>query len=265
MVKLAGIVVLLLLPGTASAASPLRPPSLGEREAILRWADRHPGVAGDAGAVNRICVHRARPRHAVVRFARFRDGRAAVLLRRRGGRWRRSDGGAVLRDLRRRSCALLPTPGAPPLNRASTLAAGAFGPLELGMTFGGAQWATRTRLLRDDLFNLPCQTFRTRRLNTGFFGLTTNGVIRQLDISSVGLATAEGLRVGEPEARVTATYGPPFQRRPAPYLHGGEELVYRTTVDPAAPRLRVVTVFEGRVHDVAVGFTPEVDFDEGCA
>ena len=40
--SLAIVLVLLVLPGAASAASPLRPPSLGERGAILRWADRHP-------------------------------------------------------------------------------------------------------------------------------------------------------------------------------------------------------------------------------
>ena len=121
------------------------------------------------------------------------------------------------------------------MNAAGRLAVDRFGPLELGMTFGGAQWATRTRLDRHDLFNPPCQTFGTRPLNTAFFGLTTNGVIRRLVITGAPLATAEGLRIGDTEAQAIAIYGAPDRRQPAPFIHGGEDLIYRTTVD-AGPR-----------------------------
>ena len=263
MVRLAGIVLLLAFPPVAAAATPLRPPTLAERASVLGWADRH---AGSASAVNRICVHRARPRQAVVRFAHLSRGRETVLLRRRGTGWRRSSGGRVREDLLRRSCDLRPTPGAPPVNRGSVLAVDRFGPLELGMTFGGAQWATRTRLLRHDLFNPPCQTFGTRRLNTAFFGLTTDGVVRRLAITGPGLATAEGLRIGDPEAQATAVYGPPHRRQPAPFIPGGEDLIYRTTVDAGPPRRRVITTDQDDlVVDVTVGFRPEVDYDEGCA
>ena len=259
MMTLAAIILLLALPGVAEAASPLRPPTLNERDAILRWADRH-----ETSGVNRICVHRAQPRHAVVRLAHVTRGRRTVLLRRREGRWRRSDGGGVRRELLQRSCALQPTPSAPPVNAASTLAVDGFGPLELGMTFGGAQWATRTRLDRHDLFNPPCQTFGTRGLNTAFFGLTTNGVIRRLVITGAPLATAEGLRIGDTEAQVLAIYGPPDRRQPAPFIPGGEDLIYGTTV--SSPRRRVVmTDQRNLVVEVSVGFRPEVDFDEGCA
>jgi hypothetical protein len=267
MVRLAGTVALLLaVPGAASAASPLRPPSLNERTTILRWADRHPGVAGSSSAVNRICVHRARPRQAAVHFAHVSRGRTTVLLRRHAPGWRRSRGGQVRGDLLRRSCTLRPTPTAPPVNAASRLTVDRFGPLELGMTFGGAQWATRTRLDRHDLFNPPCHTFGTRGLNTAFFGLTTNGVVRRLVITGAPLATAEGLRIGDTEAQAIAIYGAPDRRQPAPFIPGGEDLIYRTTVDAGPPRRRVVmTDQDDLVVEVSVGFRPEVDFDEGCA
>ena len=108
MKTLAAIILLLALPGVAEAASPLRPPSLNERNAILRWADRH-----ETSGVNRICVHRARPRYAVVRLAHVTRARRTVLLRRRDGRWRRSDGGGVRRELLTRSCCLLYTSPSP--------------------------------------------------------------------------------------------------------------------------------------------------------
>lgn len=254
------------MPVAAEAASPLRPPSLTERTTILRWADRHPQVAGRGSAVNRICVHRRRPWQAAVHFADVDRGRETVLLRRRNPGWRRSSGGKVRRDLLRRSCRLRPTPGAPPVNAASRLTVDGFGPLELGMTFGGAQWATRTRLDRHDLFNPPCQTFGTRGLNTAFFGLTTNGVIRRLVITGAPLATAEGLMIGDTEARAIAIYGRPDRRQPAPFIPGGEDLIYRTTLDAGPPRRRVVmTDQDDVVVEVSVGFRPEVDFDEGCA
>ncbi len=258
--------MLLALPAAAEAASPLRPPSETQRTSILRWADRHADVAGSRSAVNRICVHRERPWQAAVHFADVRRGRATVLLRRRGPGWRRSTGGQVRRDLLQRSCPLEPTPTAPPVNAASRLAVDRFGPLELGMTFGGAQWATRTRLDRHDLFNPPCQTFGTRGLNTAFFGLTTNGVVRRLVITGEPLATAEGLRIGDTEAQAIAIYGRPDRRQPAPFIPGGEDLIYRTTVDAGPPRRRVVmTDQDDLVVEVSVGFRPEVDFDEGCA
>ena len=154
--NMTGIAVLLALPATAEAASPLRPPSDAQRASILSWADRHLG---------RLNVDR-------------------------------------------------------------------FGALELGTMFGGAQWATRTRLDRHDLFNPPCQTFGTRGLNTAFSGLTANGVIRRLVSTGEPLATAQGLRIGDN--------------------------------DP--PRRRVImTDQDDLVVEVSVGFRPEVDFDEGCA
>jgi hypothetical protein len=266
-VRLAGIVVVLLaLPGAASAASPLRPPSAQERDTILRWADRHPHVAGTASAVNRICVHRERSAQAAVHFADLARGRETVLLRRRKPGWRRSSGGQVRRDLVRRSCPLRPTPTASPVNGASRLAVDRFGPVALGMTFGGAQWATRTRLDRHDLFNPPCQTFGTRGLDTAFFGLTTNGVVRRLVITGVPLATAEGLVVGDTEAQAIAIYGLPDRRQRAPFIPGGEDLIYRTTIDSGPAQRRVImTDQDNLVVEVSVGFRPEVDFDEGCA
>lgn len=253
--------------GDVAHASPLRPPSVGERASVFGWVDRHPGVAGASSAVNRICVHRVRSRYVVVRFADVVRGGQAVLLRRRGGRWRRSTGGPVRRDLLRRSCALRPTRTAPPVDAAAVLAVDRFGPLALGMTYGGAQWATRTRLVRHDMFNPPCNTFGVRGL-ASLWGLTTNNIVRRLVITAhgPGLATAEGLRIGDNERRVIETYGTPDRRGPAPYIQGGEQLTYRTTIDPAAPRRRVITTdADDRVVEVSVGFTPEVGYDEGCA
>lgn len=85
-------------------------------------------------------------------------------------------------------------------------------------------------------------------------------------ISGRRLATAEGLRVGDGEARVIAIYGRPDRRAPDPFIRDGEELTYRTTARPGAPRRRFVTIDGAdRVVEVTVGFTPEVNFDEGCA
>jgi hypothetical protein len=43
-------------------------------------------------------------------------------------------------------------------------------------------------------------------------------------ISGRRLATAEGLRVGDGEARVIAIYGRPDRRAPDPFIRDGEEL-----------------------------------------
>jgi hypothetical protein len=117
------------------------------------------------------------------------------------------------------------------------------------------------------MFNPPCNTFGVRGL-ASLWGLTTNSVVRRLVITAHGpaLATAERLSIGDSEARVIETYGTPDERTPAPYLPDGEQLTYDTTIDPAAPRRRVITTdADDRVVEVSVGFTPEVGYDEGCA
>jgi hypothetical protein len=270
---LLAILVLAALPATASAASPLRPPTKWERTSILRWFDGH---GRDSAAVNRICVHERRTRYAVARTADLQTGWEGTVLRRHGRRWRfvtggtNWGGGPVLKALLRRSCALRPVKGAPALTPAGVLRVNRFGRLRLGMTQGAAQWATRSDLAIEKPFNPPCNTFGVRGMRN-LWGLTTNDIVRRISINRVPLVnprlrTAEGLRIDDPEQRVLHIYGPPDRREPYLYDPDGEVFTYVTTVHGHPARRRVViTDGRNRVQEVTVGFTPEAGFIEGCA
>jgi hypothetical protein len=270
---LLAILALAALPATASAASPLRPPTNWERTSILRWVGNH---QGDAAAVNKICVHRKRSRYAVARTADVRTGWEGTVLRRHGRRWRFVtggtgwDGGPVLQALLRRSCALRRVKSAPALEPTQVLSDRGFGPLRIGMTQGGAQWSTRTKLLISKPFNPPCNTFTVRGMRT-LWGLTTNDVVRRLSISAFPmggprLQTAAGLQIGDRERRVLDVYGRPHDRRPYIYDPNGEVFTYVTTRPSGRPQRRIiVTNGRNRVQEVSVGFRPEVAYVEGCA
>jgi hypothetical protein len=262
-------VVLWAMAAAGAQAATLRPPTDREETGIVARLEAR---GHDLDELDRICVHRARSRYAVARFQDVRAGFEGVVLRRREGRWRyvtggsNWNGGPVLRALLRRTCNVRPDASAEALGAGTVLGSdGSFGPLRLGMTEGGAQRATRSVLLFDS-FNPPCGTFMPRRLQS-FTALTTNGVVRRHAITTFGegsprLATAEGLRIGDPEARVTAVYGEPSERDPAPYDPQGEQLTY----DLAASLKRIVlTSGEGEVVEVRVGLEPEVGYIEGCA
>jgi hypothetical protein len=265
------VLALMILSATAgsAAAATLRPPTEREERGIVARLEAR---GHDLDKLDRICVHRAHSRYAVARFQDVEAGFEGVVLRRREERWRYVTGGSnwsggpVLRALLRRDCKVRPDASAEALGAGTVLGAdGSFGPVRLGMTEGGAQRATRSVLVFDS-FNPPCGTFMPRRLQS-FSALTTNGIVRRYSITTFGegsprLATAEGLRIGDPAARVTEVYGPPTERDPAPYDPQGEQLTY----DLAPPLKRVVlTSGEGEVVEVRVGLEPEVGFIEGCA
>jgi hypothetical protein len=87
-------------------------------------------------------------------------------------------------------------------------------------------------------------------------------VVVRIDIDSVGIRTAEGAQVGDPELRVLELYRGRIASLPHKYIAGGHNLVVRQQ----NLANRIVFETDGRkVLRYRVGRPPGVDFVEGCA
>ncbi|MDF1506014.1 hypothetical protein PYV61_23880, partial [Roseisolibacter sp. H3M3-2] len=89
------------------------------------------------------------------------------------------------------------------------------------------------------------------------------GAVARIDVDSPTVATAAGVRVGDPEARVVEAYGARAAVTPHKYVDG-----HYVTVTPAAPAdsaYRLVFETErGRVTRYRAGRRPAVEYVEGC-
>jgi hypothetical protein len=91
--------------------------------------------------------------------------------------------------------------------------------------------------------------------------LTSDTVVR-FDIRDSSIATAEGARVGDAEARVRSLYGARVSVQPHKYVEGGHYIVVS---DPAHPNDRIVFETDGKVvTQFRAGRMPEVMNVEGC-
>jgi hypothetical protein len=91
--------------------------------------------------------------------------------------------------------------------------------------------------------------------------LTSDTVVR-FDVRDGSIATAEGARVGDSEARVQSLYSGRVSMQPHKYVAGGHYLV---VTDPAHPADRIVFETDGKVvTQFRAGRTPEVTNVEGC-
>ena len=91
--------------------------------------------------------------------------------------------------------------------------------------------------------------------------LTSDTVVR-FDVRDSSIATAEGARVGDSEARVQSLYTGRVSVQPHKYVAGGHYLV---VTDPAHAADRIVFETDGKVvRQYRAGRTPEVTNVEGC-
>lgn len=88
--------------------------------------------------------------------------------------------------------------------------------------------------------------------------------VARFDVDSGAVATTEGIRVGDTEARVRAAYGARLVESPHKYVPGGRYLAVPSA--DGNPTRRVIFETNGtRVTRYRAGMRPAVDYVEGCA
>jgi hypothetical protein len=114
-----------------------------------------------------------------------------------------------------------------------------------------------------DVFE-ACDHVQPVALPRGVALMVLADTVARVDVDSAGVRTAEGVQVGDPQARVLAAYR--GRVRDEPHHYDGPEWRY-LIVEPAGDTLhRIVFETDGRrVTSYRAGRRPAVDYVEGCA
>lgn len=161
------------------------------------------------------------------------------------------------------------TPATPPGDGAWTVRFDGAGPLRVGMTLAEARRALGGDLeMRDDDGRAGegpdrCQYPQSARLPDGVRVMVEGQRVVRVDVESAAVATAEGARVGDTEARIQQLYPGRVAVEPHKYTDG-----HYLVVRPAAADSTHLVIFEtdGRVVErFRAGGLPQVRWVEGCS
>ena len=105
-----------------------------------------------------------------------------------------------------------------------------------------------------------CAYVRSGRLPAGVGVLATKGEVARIDVDSGRVATLEGARIGDPEARIRQIYAGRVREEPHKYTSG-----HYLVVTPADTGYRIIFETDGKaVTSYRAGRMPEVAWVEKC-
>lgn len=155
-----------------------------------------------------------------------------------------------------------PAPAPAPAPAGFVVSADAAGPIRVGMSLDELRSAAGT-LTPPPNATAECAYVHPASAPAGVLVMLAKGVVARIDVDSAGVATAEGVGVGDSASKVNDAYAGRVSVTPHKYVPGGQYL----TVKPAAPRDTLRIVFEsedGRITRYRVGRVPEVEWVERC-
>jgi hypothetical protein len=151
-----------------------------------------------------------------------------------------------------------------------TVSKNGFGPVKLGMTAGEAEKLLGVHLEKDTYNESEeCRYFTPARGYRGLSFMTSLDKIVRVDIDGsddpkepVRIATEEGAKTGDTEARVLALYR--GRIKVSPHFYGGLPWHYFRVYDDAG-KVRLIFETDGKViTSYRAGHEPEVEYVEGC-
>jgi len=105
-----------------------------------------------------------------------------------------------------------------------------------------------------------CAYVRSGRLPAGVGVLATKGEVARIDVDSGRVATLEGARIGDPEARIREIYAGRVRQEPHKFSSG-----HYLVVTPADTGYRIIFETDGKVVTrYRAGRMPEVAWVEKC-
>lgn len=135
------------------------------------------------------------------------------------------------------------------------------GPVEVGMRARDALGVTVD--VAGNTLTATCAYVRAGRLPAGVGVMANNGEVARVDVDSGRVATAEGARVGDSEARIRSLYVGRLSMEPHKYTQGRYLIV--TPRAPADSAHRIIFETDGRVvTKYRAGRQPEVRWVEQC-
>ena len=155
-----------------------------------------------------------------------------------------------------------PGPAPAPTPGGFAVSADAAGPIRVGMSVADLKNAAGD-LTPPPNATAECAYVHPASAPPGVLAMLAKGVVARIDVDSSGVATAEGVAVGDTVSKVNEAYAGRVTTTPHKYVHGGQYL----TVKPAAPQDSLRIVFEseaGRITRYRVGRIPQVEWVERC-
>jgi hypothetical protein len=145
-----------------------------------------------------------------------------------------------------------------------TIAPNSFGPLRVGMTVAQAAKAMGGGFGAPAGYSGGCGYAVLVKAPKGLAVMLDQGKIARFEVRSGGIATTEGARIGDTEARIKSLYGSAVTSAPHKYLQGGH---YLTVTPPAGAEGAYKIIFETdgkQVTEFRSGKSPEVEQVERC-
>ncbi len=152
-----------------------------------------------------------------------------------------------------------------PGDTALTVTATGYGALRIGMTVNTAATVLGPLEPSAVTADTSCSYVHFRNAPPGMKIMVTGGTVARIEVDSSSIPTGLGIRVGDPEARVKAEYGPRMSIEPHKYVANAHYLVV-SPIPPTDSNFRLVFETDGsRVTSYRAGRLPEVQWVEGCA
>lgn len=138
-----------------------------------------------------------------------------------------------------------------------------FGPLAVGMSVDEAREAVRGSFAPTDPA-ASCDYAKTTSIPNGTYVMLGDKRVVRFDIRSDSIATAEGARVGDSEARIKSLYPNRIAIEPHHYVEGHYLIVRPVQASDSAFRILFET--DGKkVTSYRAGRVPEIEWVEGCS
>lgn len=146
-----------------------------------------------------------------------------------------------------------------------TLAADGFGPLTVGMSAMDAAAATEGTLVVPPTTDAePCVHAVWPEAPGGVRVMFEHGTLARVELYESGVATTDGIQVGDAAARLDSLYGGSSRTLPHKYTEGTYVIVL--PLAPGDTTLRMVFETDGpTVTAIRGGRFPQVEYVEGCA
>jgi hypothetical protein len=160
-------------------------------------------------------------------------------------------------------------PSAAPADTAWTVGFDGAGPVRVGMTFPEARAALGGDLAMNADTQHPegadrCDYPRSARLPAGMMVMVVDQRVARVEVDSGSVATAEGARIGDTEARIEQLYPGRVTVQPHKYTDG-HYLVVRPAAAADTTHLLVFETDGRVVQRFRAGQKPQVEWVEGCA
>jgi hypothetical protein len=135
------------------------------------------------------------------------------------------------------------------------------GPAKIGMTLSELRGALHERLVTDDDSGSEGCWYVKPAKHPGISFMILDGRFVRADVVARGIATVQGIQVGDSESATRRTYGPKMTVQPHQYIDDGHYLTIRSADGKYGVRFETE---KGKITSFYGGLFSAIQYVEGC-